>query len=304
MPITLTGRLLCASQHAYSIGGTSGVTRPSPATPAPPPSTLVGYLCDPPCFIAGGAGINAALVGETATEIIVAFRGTEPFDSPDRAQMVLDWANDLNAILVNDPDMPGAVHSGFLGALNGLWPLVSQQVGAKLQASPGKPLYLTGHSKGGAMASLAAMRCVRTFGGVTPYVCTFAAARPGDPAFATGYAAAVPHSTRYEFQDDIVPHLPPEDALIELLKKVPSFSTTAATLNPGYASVGMLAFINWEKQIVGDSPALQVERLGHLVSEMFALGGFDKIINDHPIDAGSGYASAICPGIWTQAVAA
>ena len=208
MALTLTGRLLCAAQHTYMITDT-GVTPDSPAYPAPSPSSLVGYLTPPACFAAGVGRINAGLVGETATEIIVAFRGTEPYDSPDHGQMIRDWLNDVNALLVPEPGMPGLVHEGFRDALNTIWPAMWPEIQARVAASPGKPLYFTGHSKGGAIAPLAAMRCLSP--DVVPYVCTFAAARCGDQDFADGYNVAVPHSVRYEYQDDIVPHLPPED---------------------------------------------------------------------------------------------
>jgi hypothetical protein len=295
MALTLTGRLLCAARQTYGIIA-NGIAPASPQTPAPPPSTLVGWVGDALSSVAGLQAINAGLVAETATEIIVAFRGTEPFDSPNHAQMVLDWANDVDAPLVSETGMPGLVHMGFRDALDSLWPIMWPQIQARLAASPGKPLYITGHSKGGAMAPLAAMRCHAA--GLAPYVCTFAAARSGDQTFANAYAAAVPHSTRYEFRDDIVPHLPPEEAFVALLEKVPFLTSTVSKLTLGYVSVGTLAFINWQNQIVADSPALQIQRLTHLAQTMFEIGGFDTIIHDHGLDPGSGYASAICPGVW------
>jgi hypothetical protein len=298
MPISLTGRLLCAAQQTYLIK-VAGVTPVSPPTPAPPPSTLVGWLVDPPCYVGGQDEINAALVGETATEIIAAFRGTEPFDSPNKGQMILDWLDDLDAIPTQYPNMPGLVHPGFMGGVDSLWPAVWGEIQNRLQASPGKPLYITGHSKGGALADLAAIKCTLEPGGVQPYVCTFEGARCGDQTFATAYDAAVPHSVRYEYQDDIVPHLPPGAAFAEILKKVPFLSAKASTLYVGYASAGTLSFIDWQNQIVPDSPALDIERLLRLARLMFQPGGFDRIIKDHGISPGSGCASVICPGIWS-----
>ncbi len=94
------------------------------------------------------------MVGETETEIIVAFRGTLPptSNSPDQRQVLLDWLGDLDAFLVAGADLPGLVHQGFLGALDALWPDVANAI------TPGKTLYFTGHSKGGAIANLAAAR--------------------------------------------------------------------------------------------------------------------------------------------------
>ena len=93
MSLTLIGRLLCAAQQTYDI--VVWVTPLSPPQPTPPPSSLVGWLGDVPCQVGGDQQINAVMVGETASEVIVAFRGTEPFDSPDKARMILDWIDDL-----------------------------------------------------------------------------------------------------------------------------------------------------------------------------------------------------------------
>ncbi len=295
MALTITGRLYCAARHAYEIRVT-GTTPASPSAPAPGPSTLVGYLEDPACFVAGLDGIDAVLFGETPTEFILAFRGTEPPASPDHQQMICDWANDLDAVLTASPnDLPGLVHPGFLRSLNDLWPLVFPAVQAAVAAKPTKPLYITGHSKGGGLAPMAAMRCVAA--GMKPYVCTFAAAKCGDQDFATAYNQQVPHSIRYEFQDDVIPHLPPSDTFIELFKKVPWFSDTVGTLARGYVAVGTLNFINWQNQIVGDSPTLYFQRAAHL-GELMLTFGYATIMRDHSDDPGFGYATSACPGVW------
>ena len=83
------------------------MTPPSPPQPAPPPSSLVGWLGDVPCQVGGDEQINAVMVGETASEVIVAFRGTEPFDSPDKERMILDWIDDLLVDQVPAPAGPG-----------------------------------------------------------------------------------------------------------------------------------------------------------------------------------------------------
>ena len=67
----------------------------------------------------------------------------------------------------------------------------------KRQLDAGGPnckLYLTGHSKGGAMANLAAMR-VHAERGVKAEVYTYAASHPGNEDFADAYDAQI-ESTR------------------------------------------------------------------------------------------------------------
>jgi hypothetical protein len=290
--LSLAGRLLCAAQQAYEIQ-VSGPAPASPPQPQPLPSDLVGWTGVTQCEVSGDDGISAVLVGETEREIIVAYRGTEPFDSTDRARMVLDWIHDAIDFLVTAPDVPGSVHKSFSHQTNTLWSWVEAQV----KSLPPKPLHVTGHSKGGAMANIAA--CKFAAAGLAPRVTTFEGARAGDQAFATGYATLVPHSVRWEYQDDIVPHLPPDLAFQPWLKALqiplPAFP---AGLLPSYVSVGKLKFIDWQDQlVVADTPALESQRFARLLA-LFEKLDLDTIIDDHSIAPGSGAAAVICGPIW------
>lgn len=292
MALSIQARLLCAAQQAYDVN-VAGPAPDSPATPAPPPSSLVGWLRPPTAQVAGDDQINAVLVGETASEIIVAYRGTEPFDSLDHQRMVMDWLRDLDDPVINAPNVPGSVHQGFSHACNQLWSWTLAQVQALPTAR--KPLFVAGHSKGGALANIAAVKFVAA--GLTPFVCTFEGARAGDQAFAEGYARLVHHSTRYEYQDDIVPHLPPDLGFQTAFRNLPLINHALSSLIPTYVPVGDLRFVNWQGQIVPDSPALESLRYAHLINLM-SMGGWDKIIGDHSIGPGSGAAAAICGPIW------
>ena len=108
MPLSITARLLCAARHAYD------VKVPGPVADTPD-SARIGFGGQVDGFAAGVDRINAALVGEAADAIILAFRGTLPPGSPNPRQVILDWANDVDALLVTDPGgLPGKVHQGFL----------------------------------------------------------------------------------------------------------------------------------------------------------------------------------------------
>jgi hypothetical protein len=166
-------------------------------------------------------------------------------------------------------------------------------------ASPAKPVYVTGHSKGGPLANLAAMRLRAALPKTTPVmVATFAGARPGDDAFAAGYNAAIPHGARYEYADDIVPHLPPSDEFVAMFKDVPQIGPTVQKLTLGYASVGDLHFIDWSGNLVADTPLLRIDRFLHL-AKLLATFGFATIVADHSIAIGSGYDTAIETLPWT-----
>jgi hypothetical protein len=291
MTLTLTGRLLCAAQQTYQIN-VSGPVPDSPDQPAPPPSSLIGWQGIPECQAVGDDQINAVMVGETATEVIVAYRGTEPFDSLDHARMILDWLDDMCVPLCSSPDVPGSIHSGFSHAVDQLWSWMLAQLNGMPKS---KPLYLVGHSKGGAMANIAAVKLVAQ--GYAPYVCTFEAARSGDPAFAAGFNKLVTHATRYEFQDDIIPWLPPVDGFLALFNRLPLAQYLIDLAIPDYVPVGDLRFIDWQDRIQGDSPLLEAQRIAHMIGELCKLD-CGQVIDDHSIAPGSGAAAVICPGVW------
>ena len=293
MPLSITARLLCAARHAYDVGTTGPVTNT-------PDSTRIGLTGQVDGFADGADRINAAFVGETPDEIVVAFRGTLPPGSPNPGQVILDWASDVDAVLVTGTGgCPGNVHQGFQAALDTLWPQIQPAVKTRSDASPSKPIYVTGHSKGGPLANLAAMR-LRAMFPVPPapaiakpiLVATFAGARPGDDAFATAYDAAIPNSARYEYADDIVPHLPPSGEFVAMFRNIPDIGPVVQHLTLGYASVGDLHFIDWSGNLVADTPLLRFERFTHL-ARLMATFGFATIIADHSIAIGSGYDNAI-----------
>ncbi len=90
------------------------------------------------------------------------------------------------------------VHSGFLGELNKIWPEIKINIE---QDVSNLPLYVTGHSLGGAMATLAGMR--HPFEKVTTF---------GEPRVGMHIERAFKSSThtRYVNGDDPVTKLPPE----------------------------------------------------------------------------------------------
>ncbi|MGD9331393.1 MAG: lipase family protein [Desulfobacterales bacterium] len=68
--------------------------------------------------------------------------------------LLTDLLDDLNFIAV--PYRQSHVHRGFLEATRALWPAIEEDL-ARLQKSSPRPIYVTGHSLGGAMAVIAGM---------------------------------------------------------------------------------------------------------------------------------------------------
>lgn len=165
---------------------------------------LLAY--DSSTIVGGPDGRDGALVTILPSgDVVLAFRGTLVGDG---LRSFLDWLNDLAATLVQADGFPGRVHEGFLRSLNDLWDgIISALVinGYKEGASPwDKKLWITGHSKGGALALLAGCR----FAALKPAVITFASPMTGDLGFQVEYPQGVT-VTRYEGKDDLVPWLPP-----------------------------------------------------------------------------------------------
>jgi hypothetical protein len=172
--------------------------------------------------------IDFALAGRFAEGVVIAFRGTlPPLDlTPDGRTIVgppfgqwpaviRDWLNNLNTLLQPDaptgsrPRLPGHVHPGFAGSLDRLWADVAAAVDRLRGGNAGTRLYFAGHSKGGAIANLAAVCARQIWPDATAKVATFGAARAGDATFARAYLAAGIDCQRYEVDGDLVPDIPP-----------------------------------------------------------------------------------------------
>lgn len=293
---TLDGRLICACNCAYQIDGSGTL----PTDPADTYYSGAGFVQAPKTFVADV--INACLVGTNADGVVLAFRGTLAFDFHDLPSL-RDWLNNFTAELVRPDwlpdDSPARVHQGFLSALESLRTLGAlDEVNRQFQAAgPGAQLLITGHSKGGALAPLAALR-FWTKNQTPSRVFTFAAPRVGDRAFADVYNNARIVHTRYEFQDDLVPHLPPRlGGLVDQLKQIPWIGPLFADVGlADYESVGELRFINWSNEIEPDSLQLERQRDLHLVWIIWRQQ-FDRFQRDHDIQCKSepGYMGTVCP---------
>lgn len=133
---------------------------------------------------------------------IAAFRGT---DVTGPIAFGRDMANNLRLKLgpwqtIAGGAGAGLVHSGFLGAQGEVWGDLSLELLA--HRSAGRQLWLTGHSLGGALSTLAAARLGDVAG-----LYTYAAPRVGDAQFAESLSAI--NSARFVHAQDIVPRVPP-----------------------------------------------------------------------------------------------
>jgi Lipase (class 3) len=175
--------------------------------------TEVGWEAAPMDLSDGPNDIDRALVGRVGDGIVLAFRGTlAPFvrDEHGSGQVGLDWINNVEFLSSENPVYPGRVHRGFARSVDGLWPRLLPAIQALIRPGGPNALYVTGHSKGGALANLAAWRALGIAGLEAPIrVYTIAAARAGNEDFGTAYTAhGGIRCHRYEVAIDVVPYAP------------------------------------------------------------------------------------------------
>jgi hypothetical protein len=287
--LSLECRSLCASAAAYGINPIGKFIPPDPYYNA------VGFLAPPIAFVAGEDDIDACLVGTTDQGVVLAFRGTIPPEIHDQ-QSLLDWISDLTDEPIAVSGIPGKVHEGFWQGLSALWEPMVKEIQQQMCANGQTlPLYITGHSKGGALSSLAALRLKLQAGIIPTAVYTYAAPHPGDVTFANQYQLEIPNHVRYEYGNDIVPHLVPDSMFIDAIAQIPGigeFFKGVETWN--YSPVGTLQFIEWDKKtIVDNSPILHIERLTRLAGAI-AECEFEAIVAAHSASCGGGYTSGVC----------
>ncbi len=132
-------------------------------------------------------------LGVCDTHAVLAFRGTDPLTLPN-------WVTDVVVKLVEHEHYDGRVHHGFSLVLKRSW----SRIETILERASEKPLFLTGHSMGGALAVLAGCRIARA-GREPEAIYTFGSPRVGDRTFCAGYRLP---TYRVVNGLDLVPEMP------------------------------------------------------------------------------------------------
>ena len=144
-----------------------------------------------------------AIIVANSDFAVLAFRGTE-------ASSIKDIKADARAIAVACPS-GGNIHSGFNDAYN--------EVGLDIQSRLNEPdlknlpLYVTGHSLGGALATIAAKKMTHPLGGIAACY-TFGSPRVGDELWIADFKTPI---YRLVNAADCVTMLPPGDVPITVI---------------------------------------------------------------------------------------
>eukprot|EP00560_Eucampia_antarctica_P006464 CAMPEP_0197823468 /NCGR_PEP_ID=MMETSP1437-20131217/820_1 /TAXON_ID=49252 ORGANISM="Eucampia antarctica, Strain CCMP1452" /NCGR_SAMPLE_ID=MMETSP1437 /ASSEMBLY_ACC=CAM_ASM_001096 /LENGTH=439 /DNA_ID=CAMNT_0043422667 /DNA_START=272 /DNA_END=1591 /DNA_ORIENTATION=- len=265
---SLDGRLLCASQCAYDVSNKCYFRG-------------VGFKAGTVAKRISKGRINSLLIGQTGDGIVIGFRGT-------LANSPLDWLQNAALFLSPVDDFPNndsiKVHTGFYRAVKSLWKPLKSTLKDMIQTYyrehplyinddnnnqtttdadidhknnnkknndhiPPPKIYLTGHSKGGAMASIAAMMMRQSSSIPNPtYVCTFASVKPGNSQFRDIFNKEV-NQTSYEAYLDIIPFLPPAKTMMAKLDK--NMTDMVDSLLWSETTVGKKDKYKWDYETVG-----------------------------------------------------
>lgn len=144
--------------------------------------------------IQGFTGFSSSLNG-----IVLAFRGSSNLQN---------WIINLSTNQVPYPRCTNCkVHNGFVTGYNLVKTIISGQLQALRALHRGAPIYITGHSLGGALAVLSAPDTKDLFGSIAGLY-TFGQPRVGNAEFAS-YFNSVVGAFRVVHYGDLVPHVPP-----------------------------------------------------------------------------------------------
>jgi len=224
------------------------------------------------------AGSQAILVSYD-NNIVLSFRGTEPTS-------IKDIKADAKAKITHCDSKEGRIHSGFKEA----YKLLEKQIENELRLPEygDKVLYITGHSLGGALATIAAKRLIHKGGIAACY--TFGSPRVGDEKWISNI-----HVPLYRLVNaaDSVTMLPPGTELIGSLSWLFQFipligNSVSKTINSkfdGYIHCGNMRYMT--NCIRGEFDDV---KLLYSVSFFYRIKGFilsslpwAKIMGDHSI---------------------
>ncbi len=166
------------------------------------------------------------------SDVIVAIRGTEG---------ILEWIMNFRLLLTDFPYVSGAgktekgftyFYQTFHTGPNDTYPRVVDAIRDLVADGTVITLRVTGHSLGGALATLLAIDVAGNKVFATPSVYTFASPKVGDKAFAGTYDNFVIDSWRISNVNDIVPLLPMFTAYVHVDAEYPINSDDTTKFSP------------------------------------------------------------------------
>ena len=205
-------------------------------------------------------------------KIIVSFRGTQ--------EVIKDWLSNLNFLHEDwtEANKLAEVHRGFNNAVNSIWSNVVHEV--NLLRDNNQPVWLTGHSLGGALATIVAANYTLQEPSVeVAGIYTFGQPRAGDFTFAKIFNAVLKDKMfRMVNNNDVVTRLPPQVV--------------------GFSHVGSLMYIDSDGLVNPDSKLSWWGKFWDRLAGRFQLKSLMDMTPDGIADHGiSHYVSAARKGV-------
>ena len=197
-------------------------------------------------------------------DVVLVFCGSR-LSSEELVGTLANWT--INLAVSQVEAFGGRVHRGFANALGEIWDDVSTRIQAR--CGDGRRLWITGHSLGGALGTLAACRLSQ----IEPrqsvaMVYTFGAPRVGDRVFAERYPV---RHFRFENRNDLIAYLcPPPDNLPGWLKALGRwavqqvFKIDMPESAFHYRHVGKCQFLHWDGTLKEAQDPFSFQRLNRL----------------------------------------
>ena len=161
--------------------------------------TVITKTCD----VAGNDCSGYVAVSHTLKVIVVAFRGSKDFK-----QVVKQILEIL--LSPKKPFLDGEVQAYWKRGFDLLWPTMETELNTLVSQNPSYQIWVTGHSLGGAMASLASTWLA--YYNIAPrksiILYTFGMPRVGNYDYALQHDQLVNNSWRVVNDNDLVPHFP------------------------------------------------------------------------------------------------
>lgn len=258
-------------------------------------------------IIRGFEKINAAFVGRLDTgDLVVAFRGTIPPGDGPWERWISDWLNDFRIgqtrwSTTRHPDY-GYVEAGFAAATLDLWPQVKVLVDGFMRAGPPpRSIVVTGHSKGAALAPLAATLLRAAYPTAYIQLRVFAQPLTGNQTFKDKFTldGLNGRMVRFQYDYDLVPFLPEywswrlaADCAAQAADSLPeAIHASESALSWAYVDIGSLIYIKDDcTPLVGEHG--YVEARNAIERALLELR-FSTIMHAH--SARGGYAHCTCP---------
>lgn len=159
---------------------------------------------------------NFVFVLSSPDRIFVAFKGTSNTETMKTDINVIQTRADtvLPTIAGVETQRPGSnewkaakLHKGFSDAYKTLNGTLLEKL-SELLRNKKRPIYLTGHSLGGALATICSTDIVLSLGINDVYVCTFGSPRTGNRFWARFYDKLVTAHWRLAIRSDVITTLP------------------------------------------------------------------------------------------------